>query len=610
MRQKFASEHFPGFFCIELLLRLMKPALIRIPVLVCVLFGCLLACQKKVDLQTPAPPEPEQPATISAGFAGRVLDENRKPVNGAVVTVGNKSVNSDINGKFSLDKADVPKSAALVKISRTGYFDGFRTIFAKAGASFYMEVELIPAKKTGEFAAQTGGKINLNGGGSIEFSANTMVGKTDSLPYTGTVAVNTFFIDPTAKGFQSQMPGALRGIQADKAEVALQSFGMLAVELFSAENKPLQLAKGKSAILHFPIPAALAAKAPATIPLWFFDEKTGLWKKEGSAVKTGAEYIGTVVHFSFWNCDYAYPFVGFDAQFLNPQGTALVHALVRIKSTNYGITEGFTDSLGKVSGLVPQGEQLVMEVLNDCSGVVSSTNIGPYNSNANGGVITVTGVGRALITIDGSAVDCSDQPVADGIAEFIIDGGFQRAKIINGVYQITIDRCTAAADSLQIILTNLADNKTTKKTIQGVTSGNYDAGSVKVCEVAPAQFCDVNLNGKIYNFTFPADSSIIFQSGPSTYIIVTSKDKKKNLRINFGPDFKPGIQACEIIDFSDLTISDTKKQQYWLADKATVTITQYAATAGQFMVGNLSTNLTDSTTAKYPFNASFSIRKE
>lgn len=77
------------------------------------------------------------------------------------------------------------------------------------------------------------------------------------------------------------MPGSLRGTRTDSPEVVLQSFGMVAVEITGANGEALQLANGKTASISFSIAPSLLSFAPARIPLWYFDENTGLWKEEG-----------------------------------------------------------------------------------------------------------------------------------------------------------------------------------------------------------------------------------------------------------------------------------------------------------------------------------------
>src|SRR6202008_1408413 len=108
-------------------------------------------------------------------------------------------------------------------------------------------------------------------------------------------------------------------------------------------------------------PQTLLQPAPATIALWSFDETTGLWKEEGTATKTGSNYIALVHHFSYWNCDM--PFTGgvnFQAQLTDSNLHPLVNADVWITTGTGGFTgcHGYTDSAGFVCGFVPANSTL------------------------------------------------------------------------------------------------------------------------------------------------------------------------------------------------------------------------------------------------------------
>src|SRR5262249_46667295 len=155
---------------------------------------------------------------------------------------------------------------------------------------------------SGTVSGSGGGTVTVQGGGNVVFAGNSFVNTAGNSAYTGTVSVSTYFLNPTASNFTDIMPGTLRGISANNEETGLQSFGMMAVELTGAGGEKLQLGANKTATLTFPIPAGLQASAPATIPLWSFNDTTGLWKEEGFATKQGTNYVGSVSHFSFWNC--------------------------------------------------------------------------------------------------------------------------------------------------------------------------------------------------------------------------------------------------------------------------------------------------------------------
>jgi hypothetical protein len=110
--------------------------------------------------------------------------------------------------------------------------------------------------------------------------------------------------DPSAADFSTTVAGGdMLAQRTDRSTSILYSYGILRVKMTGTHGEALQMAPGKTANLTIAIPATQLATAPATIPLWYFDEATGVWIEEGSAAKQGNKYVGTVKHFTDWNAD-------------------------------------------------------------------------------------------------------------------------------------------------------------------------------------------------------------------------------------------------------------------------------------------------------------------
>ncbi len=75
------------------------------------------------------------------------------------------------------------------------------------------------------------------------------------------------------------------------------------VELFSADKAELNLASGSTARLTLDIAPSQQATAPATVPLWYFDEDDGVWYEEGEGSRQANQYVADVAHFTPWNWD-------------------------------------------------------------------------------------------------------------------------------------------------------------------------------------------------------------------------------------------------------------------------------------------------------------------
>ena len=177
-------------------------------------------------------------------------------------------------------------------------------------------------------------------GGTVAFSGTTVVfpanGIIDSKgkPFTGSAQVKATYFDPTNPLFYGCFPGEFAGVRSNSTETGIESFGFINVEIMNNAEK-LQLASGKPAQFTMPIPAALRTRAPQTIPLWYYDEVQGKWIEEGSATKQGNNYVGTVAHFSSWNCDMPTQTSWLEGHVVDANGNPLSFANVKAIGVDY-----------------------------------------------------------------------------------------------------------------------------------------------------------------------------------------------------------------------------------------------------------------------------------
>ncbi|NRB84955.1 MAG: hypothetical protein HRU49_14480, partial [Winogradskyella sp.] len=219
---------------------------------------------------------------------------------------------------------------------------------------------LLEETVVGTVSSGSSDTVTADDGSSVSFDGNFV--KEDGTAYTGSVNVIMHHLDPTDEDMEDQMPGMLYAENEDGAERMLKTLGMLAVELRGSGGEDLNLAEGSTSEIKIPVDATLLASAPATIPLWYFDEATGYWKEEGEATLQGNMYVGTVSHFSFWNCDIPAEAVMLCVTLVDEDGEELNNIKVGITSTIFGTTYGYTNELGQVCGLVPSNETLTLNI--------------------------------------------------------------------------------------------------------------------------------------------------------------------------------------------------------------------------------------------------------
>jgi hypothetical protein len=560
-------------------------------------------CQKNPqDVPQPIDPLAEK---VTASIKGRVTDENSKPINNASVVAGTTTTTTDINGFFELSNVQLAKNAGFVLVEKSGYLKGCRTIFTNASIVNNVEIQLIPKTNRGNFTATAGGNIVIQTGTTVNFPAAGIINASTNAAYTGTVNVIGAYLDPTDPKLPLIMPGNLVGLTANNEQKVLQTFGMIAVELEGSGGEKLNLAPGKTATITMAIPASLQSTAPSTIPLWFFDETKGLWKEEGTATRQSNSYVGTVSHFSFWNCDVPNNFVNLKLTLKDQSGNPAIGYKVTLRNTtNNSTAYGVTDAAGTVGGAVPPSVSIEMKVYNKCNTLVHTQTIGPFSTNTDLGLINITTPATASITISGTAVKCNSTPVTNGFTDVIIDGATYRTSITNGNFSITIERCSNAATTAQVIATDVQNLQQSNPSNLNVTSGNYSAGSISACGVSTQQYINYTIGSRILNFVSPADSFLVYRQDTNTTIqafpkVYTDSASWNWTQFRFSGVAAPGTYLLPANSFyvqKGVTPAAGTWEYSLVSSSITVTITEFGG-PGQYIAGSFTGLMRDRATS-------------
>ncbi|NII26806.1 carboxypeptidase regulatory-like domain-containing protein [Pseudoflavitalea sp. X16] len=576
--------------------------------------GCLLvativyfSCNKS---DTPDKP-PYKAEYVTASIQGKIVDENELPVSGATVKAGSISVTTNASGLFNLSNISVDKHAGMVTVEKEGYFKGIKTIVVTPNKNNSVSIQLIKKIAAGNFNGNSGGTVTVPSGGNIVFPASGIVQEGSTTAYTGTVSVSAFFINPEASNFSEITPGTLRGINSANQETGLQSFGMMAVELNGANGEKLQLASGKTASLTFPIPASLQGQAPATIPLWSLDEKTGLWKEEGTATRQGNNYVGTVSHFSFWNCDAPFAIIDFTATIKNQQGVALGGVKVVISATGTDTLgsisgHGYTNIDGVVSGKIPANRNLVMKVYNQCGNLTHTQNVGPFTANSDLGVVTVTST-AAEVTISGTVVNCNAAAVTNGYVTIHLDGVYYRSNLINGAFSMPVVRCSNTTASATITPYDIGGTQSGTASTVAISGTTVNAGQFVACGNVLTEYINYNINGTSYGIS-GTDSMIAYRGQQNNQTLISGfGGDNRSFDMSFIGEPIPGTSPM-----SQMVIRENNTYYIHRNNTPTITvnITEYENTVGGYVAGNFTGTVKDTLSqAILPINCTFRVKR-
>jgi hypothetical protein len=414
---------------------------------------------------------------VSKNFTGQIVDESNNPVANVVITVGNKTANTDRNGVFIINNATVHEKFAFIKAKKTGYLDGSRSLVPTNGMN-YARITLLSGTIVGTVNSGASGSVSLSNGSKVTFdgSFKTETGQ----PYSGVVSVIMKHLDPADPSTVDKMPGMLLAANSRGEERVLETYGMMNIELRGAASQKLQLST--TAQIEMPISTTQLASAPATIPLWHFDETLGYWKEEGAATKQGTKYVGTVSHFSWWNCDVQFPTVRLCVTVVNSNGAPLANARVGIRrATNSYTVNGFTNSQGQVCGLVPANETLTMVVFDSCGNAVSTSSIGPFSADTTLPNLVISNASIQSTLVQGTILKCDGTNVTNGYVLMRYGNQSLMGIVNNGTFSLTMLVCSTTNTAFSLEGFDYDNLQTTNPINFTFTSPITNVGNITAC---------------------------------------------------------------------------------------------------------------------------------
>lgn len=260
------------------------------------------------------PPELVEGRMEDIALSGIVRDASGTPIEGVSIVSGSSAATTNTDGFFEFDQiqvVSVQNDRSVVRFSKAGYFDVVRSMDAADDAADGASWEVVMCRKeNNDFTSiktySSSSDQTLQAGEmKIDMPQDGYKVDGTGAGYTGKVKSEMVYLDPNNERFSEMMPGGdLAAVRSDNSSAQLVSYGMTDLNMYAENGDKLQLKDGCKAKLTFPIPAGMGENPPASIPLWSFNEKTGLWEEEGSAQLQGNVYVGEVAHFSWVNLDY------------------------------------------------------------------------------------------------------------------------------------------------------------------------------------------------------------------------------------------------------------------------------------------------------------------
>lgn len=414
---------------------------------------------------------------VSKNFSGQIVDENNNALPNVAITISNKTATTDVNGIFIISGATVHDKFAFITAKKAGYIDGSRSLIPTSGIN-NVKITMLTGTVIGTVNSGSTGSVSLPNGTKVTFDGNF---KTENgQAYSGNVSVIMNHLDPSDPNIMNKMPGMLLAENSNGEERILETYGMLTIEMRGSSSQKLQLAT--TAQIEMPISASQLAASPTTIPLWHFDETLGYWKEEGTATKQGTKYVGTVSHFSWWNCDAQFPTIRLTVTVVNSAGTPLSNIRVGLRraSSTYTVN-GITNNLGQVCGLVPANETLTMTIYDTCDNVISTSSVGPFSVDTTLPNVVVANSTIQSTLVQGNLLKCDGTNVTNGYVLLHYGNQNVLATVTNASFSFTMLVCSATNTSFSLQGFDYENLQTTNTINYTFTNPITNVGNLTAC---------------------------------------------------------------------------------------------------------------------------------
>ncbi|HOZ82642.1 MAG TPA: hypothetical protein PLU85_09280 [Bacteroidia bacterium] len=471
----------------------MKKSIICLVLLFHLTVLLFVACRKN-DSDDVIPNVQQTSEQIRTTISGYVLNEMGQALSGVTVSTNGYIATTNDKGIFLLSKVIVDKNRCVISFSKSGFTKRNYVFRPTDSSGQYVKLMLLNNVPNKTVSGVNGGTVSLPNGATIEFQPNSFT-TANGTAYTGTVNIYLKHLSPDDTDFSMMMPGGdMLAKDTTGKIVSLYSFGMMMAELTSTNNLPLQLAAGKPATISMPIAPSQILKAPATIPLWYFDETTSLWIEEGGAAKVGSAYTGQVKHFSFWNCDFPGERATIKGRIIDCNGNPMPNVVVTLDNW----FDMLTDNNGVYQSWVPANISYVLQVLlSHNSGVFSSApvNITPI---APGQTYTVPDISLPCpSSITGTLQNCAGVNVAGYVAVLNLN-----ANLLNLIYtgsgQFSINVPSQIPIVIYVSSLNNFEHYDTLNAISNMGT-IINLGSIQLCTYANDTTNLITINGAGFN---------------------------------------------------------------------------------------------------------------
>jgi hypothetical protein len=455
------------------------------------------------DTGTDTNPDADEMAT--GGLSLSLFDIDGSAVEGASVTIGETSEQTDASGAVKFE--ELPTGRTVAQIEADGYAPRTAVVEVREDATVYRPVHLLESGEPHEFDASTDTDL-YEDRVHLALPGASLVDENGD-PYTGSARAHITPLNPSTDE-RDATPGPLMGVlEGDEEPTPMESVLMADIRLETDAGAPLSLKEGESAELEYVLPDDLQNQYSEgdEIEAYWYDNEAGHWIQEGRGTVTESSYaadklawIVDVSHFTWWNCDAPISDRNCAQVEVVEQGssTPVVGADVYVDGVSYnGTSSGTTDSTGLTCVDYKKGS------------TAEVTAVGPNGERQVGGGKQISGSSTAASCSGGGSGSCKQVQVQVApptcLSGQVVDGDGNPLQDVQvrGIYQGSHgqESATATTDSSGSYCLSVPQQASVEVVASHNDNGTYKRASTQVTAGSSANSCGGGSCGSVGDLT-------------------------------------------------------------------------------------------------------------
>jgi len=226
-------------------------------------------------------------------LSGQILDNFGAAIAEATVELqSGELITADKDGYYRFEGLK-PTTRNIATASRYGFLRNSTAVELLEGKETITDIVLSRPDVIKEFNTTEGVIVTTDENATITLPSDGYVDSKGE-PYEGTVVLSTSYFSATTDEGRDAFAGDTLAINENNETGNLVSYGFIKLEMTDENGNKIDFAEGEKMTLS--IPADPNMDTPPTIPMWYFDEKKGIWVQDGEAVYDPVtnSYITTV----------------------------------------------------------------------------------------------------------------------------------------------------------------------------------------------------------------------------------------------------------------------------------------------------------------------------